>query len=129
MRPALLLAAAFALGAAPAAPGAPAPTPDATTADIRCLFVSGALAQGSEPDLKEVGALSLFYFWGRLEGRGMPADLAQRVIGEVRKMTPDEVKAEAQRCADQSKSAAQSISDLNATLHQSLGRPAPPPGG
>jgi hypothetical protein len=135
MRPALLLAAALALGALPAAasPTRPPATVAAsgeatTTTDLRCLFVSGALAQSDDPDLKNIGTLSLFYFWGRIEGR-MPADeVAARLIDEARKMTPDEIKAQAQTCANLSKAASQALSDISDTLQKALGPPpaAPP---
>ena len=66
MRLALALAAAVVLAAVPlAAPAAPADDATTTT-DLRCLFVSGALSQSDDPELKNIGALSLFYFWGRL---------------------------------------------------------------
>ena len=92
MRPALFLAVALALGALPvAAPAAPDTSVVAT--DVRCLLVSGALAQSDDAELKNIGTLSLFYFWGRLEGRGAPSDIVQRLIDESKKLTPDDVKA------------------------------------
>jgi hypothetical protein len=133
MRPALVLAAAFAFGALPLA--APAAPDDAvTTSDLRCLFVSGALAQSDDPELKNIGTLSLFYFWGRIEGRGAPNDIAQRLIEQSKKMTADQVKAQVQACADQSKAAGQQITDISDALQKNLGGvaaspPAPPAPG
>jgi hypothetical protein len=130
MRPALILAAALALVALPAA-AAPVAV-DPTTTDLRCLFVSGALAQSDDPDLKNVGTLSLFYFWGRLENRLPAAQIAPRLIAEAKTMTPDDVKAQAQVCANMSKAASQSLSDISDALQKSLGpppsQPAPAPG-
>jgi len=124
MRPALLLAAALALGALPVV--APAAPDDATTTtDVRCLFVSGALAQSDDPELKNIGTLSLFYFWGRLEGRGAPGDIVQRLIDASKRMSADDVKAQAQTCANLSKAAGQKISDISDALAKTLGD-APP---
>jgi|SRR5580704_3357255 hypothetical protein len=130
MRPALLLAAAVALGAAPAVasptkpPATVAASGEATTnTDLRCLFVSGALAQSDDPDLKNIGTLSLFYFWGRIEGRMPAGDVAPRLIDEARKMTPDEVKAQAQTCASMSRAASQTLSDISDALQKALGPP------
>ena len=128
MRPALILAAALTLGAVPVAAPA-APDEPATATDVRCLLVSGALAQGDDPELKNIGTLSLFYFWGRLEGRGAPSDIVQRLIEESKKLSSDDVKAQAKVCADLSKSAGQKISDISDALQKALGPvPAPPPG-
>jgi hypothetical protein len=126
MRPALFLAAALAFGALPvAAPAAPADTVTAT--DVRCLLVSGALSQSDDPQLKNIGTLSLFYFWGRLEGRGAPSDMAQRLIDESKKLSADDVKAQAKVCADMSKAAGQKISDISDALQKTLGAAAAPP--
>jgi hypothetical protein len=126
MRPALFLAVALALGALPvAAPAAPDTSVVAT--DVRCLLVSGALAQSDDAELKNIGTLSLFYFWGRLEGRGAPSDIVQRLIDESKKLTPDDVKAQAKVCADMSKGAGQKISDVSDALQKALGGSAAQP--
>jgi hypothetical protein len=135
MRPALLLAAALVLGALPAAaaptrpPATVAGSGEATTTtDLRCLMVSAMLAQGDDPDLKDIGTLSLYYFWGRLEGRIAAADVAQRLIDQAKTMTPDELKAEARNCSDLSRKASQNLSDISDALQKSLGPPpAQPP--
>jgi uncharacterized protein YggE len=133
MRPALLLAAALALGALPAAasstraPATVAASGEATTTtDLRCLFVSGALAQSDDPELKNIGTLSLFYFWGRIEGRLPTGEIAQRLIEEARKMTPEDVKGQAQTCANMSRAASQNLSDISDALQKSLGPPPAP---
>jgi hypothetical protein len=130
MRPALLLAAALALGALPAAasPTRPPATVAAsgeatTTTDLRCLFVSGALAQSDDPELKNIGTLSLFYFWGRIEGRLPTSEIAQRLIDEAKKMTPGDIKAQAQTCANMSRTASQNLSDISDALQKALGPP------
>jgi len=130
MRPALLLAAALALGALPAAASPTRPPATvaasgeaATTTDLRCLMVSAMLAQGDDPELKDIGTLSLYYFWGRLEGRVAAADVAQRLIDQAKTMTADDLKAEARSCADLSRKASQNLSDISDALQKSLGPP------
>ena len=126
MRPALFLAAALAFGAFPVAALA-APADPVIASDVRCLLVSGALAQSDDAELKNIGTLSLFYFWGRLEGRGAPSDIVQRLIDESKKLSSDDVKAQAKVCADMSKSAGQKISDISDALQKALGPAAAPP--
>jgi hypothetical protein len=122
MRDALILAAALALGALPAA-AAPVAAPDPTTTDLRCLMISAMLAQSDAPDLKDIGTLSLYYFWGRLEGRVPPSDVAQRLIDQAKAMSPEDLKTEARGCADMSRKAGQSLSDISDALQKSLGPP------
>jgi hypothetical protein len=81
-----------------AATGAHAEDPKTTT-DIRCVVVAYALTHNEDPDLQKLGAVSLFYFWGRLDGRGATADLGLRLTDEATKMTSDDLKAQAQICA------------------------------
>jgi hypothetical protein len=97
MRPALILAAAAAaLGAlAPAAAQAEDPK---TTLDIRCVIVGGALAQSTDPDMQSLGRASLFYFMGRIEGRGDTDNLDARIVDVASKMTADDLKTESQTC-------------------------------
>ena len=129
MRLGLVIAAVLALGAVPATLSA-APDDATTNTDVRCLFVSGALAQSDDPELKNIGTLSLFYFWGRLEGRGVTGDIAARLIELSKSMSPDEVKAEAHTCADMSKAAGLALSGVSEALSKALGPPpAPPQGG
>jgi hypothetical protein len=126
MRFPVVVAAVLALTAVPAAASA-APDDATTNTDVRCLFVSGALAQSDDPQLKNIGTLSLFYFWGRLEGRGAPSDIVQRLIDASKRMTADDVKAQAQTCANLSKAAGQKISDISDALSKTLGDGAAPP--
>ncbi|HTX49461.1 MAG TPA: hypothetical protein VME40_08730, partial [Caulobacteraceae bacterium] len=85
---------AAALAAGLAAPSwAATPEDPKTTTDLRCVVVAYALTQNPDPDLQKLGAVSLFYFWGRLDGRGAPDDMAARLTEEAGKMTPDDIKA------------------------------------
>jgi hypothetical protein len=99
------LAPAAALAAPPAAPPAPVlapapapPAPNRPVTDIQCIIVGGALAQSDDPDMQSLGRASLFYFVGRLEGRGDTDNLPARVVAEAGKMTADDIKADAQSC-------------------------------
>ena len=129
MRPALILAAALALGALPAA--ASAQSADITTTDVRCVIVSGALAQSEDPQMKSIGFASLLYFWGRLEGRGAADNIAPKVIAQARSMSANDIKSQAQTCNALVTGAGQSIQELSNTLQKELGgaaAPAPAPG-
>ena len=126
MRLAFFLAAALAFAVVPPAVSA-APEDATTTTDVRCLFVSGALDQSDDPELKNIGTLSLFYFWGRLEVRGAPSDIVQRLIDASKRMSADDVKAQAQTCANMSKTAGQKITDISDALAKTLGDSAAPP--
>ncbi len=71
MRSALIFAAALAtLAPAIAMAATPDPAADKTALDVRCIVVGGALSQSDDADLQSLGRASLFYFLGRLEGRG-----------------------------------------------------------
>jgi len=129
MRPALILAAALAIGALPTL--ASAQTTDITTTDVRCVIVSGALAQSEDPQMKSIGFASLLYFWGRLEGRGAADNIAPKVIAQARSMSADDIKSQAQTCNALVTGAGQSIQELSNTLQKELGgaaAPAPAPG-
>jgi hypothetical protein len=90
--------AAAALGAGLVA-AASARADDPTTTDIRCVVVSDALSRSADADVQKLGAVGLFYFWGRLEGRGATANIAHRLTDESAKMTADDLKAQARICA------------------------------
>ena len=132
MRPALVLAAAIALAALPLAAGAQTPSPSAlTVTDVRCVIVSGALAQSDDPQMKGIGYASLLYFWGRLEGRGAADNVAALIVAQAQKMSTDDLKTQAQTCNALVTGAGQSIQDMSATLQKELGgraAPAPAPG-
>jgi hypothetical protein len=124
MRAALILAAALALGARPAAA---APEDPKTTVDIRCVIVGGALAQSSDPDLQSLGRASLFYFLGRIQGRGDTDNLDARIVDVASKMTSDDLKAQSQTCGAMFTAATQNLQDLSNSFQQHFGDKAPPP--
>jgi hypothetical protein len=124
MRAALILAAALALGALPAAA---APEDPKTAVDIRCVIVGGALAQSTDPDLQSLGRASLFYFLGRIQGRGDTDNLDARIVDVASKMTSDDLKAQSQTCGAMFTAATQNLQDLSNSFQQHFGDKAPPP--
>jgi hypothetical protein len=126
MRPALILAAAAAaLGAlAPAAAQAEDPK---TTLDIRCVIVGGALAESTDPDMQSLGRASLFYFMGRIEGRGDTDNLDARIVDVASKMTADDLKTESQTCGAMFTAATQNLQELSNAFQQHFGDKAAPP--
>ncbi len=126
MRPALLLAAAL-VGAALAPVAARADEPDKTLLDIRCVVVGGALAQSDDQSLQNLGRASLFYFLGRIEGRGATDNLASRVVEMASKMSADDIKTEAKTCGAMFMAATQSLQTISDTFRQRLGAPSSAP--
>ena len=125
MRAALILAVVAALGVlAPAAAQAEDPK---TTFDIRCVIVGGALAQSSDPDLQSLGRASLFYFLGRIQGRGDTDNLDARIVDVAAKMTADDLKAQSQTCGAMFTAATQNLQDLSNSFKEHFGDRAPPP--
>ena len=124
MRAALILAVALGLGVLPAAAQAEDPK---TTQDIRCVIVGGALAQSSDPDLQSLGRASLFYFMGRIQGRGDTENLDARIVEIASKMTSDDLKAQSQTCGAMFTAATQNLQDLSNSFKEHFGDRAPPP--
>ena len=122
--PRVLLVAAIAAGLAFPARAAPPEDPK-TTADLRCVVVAYALTRNADPDLQKLGAVSLFYFWGRLEGRGDVANLAARLTGEAGKMTADDIQAQAKTCGAIFAATTQSLQSLNNTVQDQTPGAAP----
>jgi hypothetical protein len=71
---------------------------DETTGDLRCLVTSLSLTTSDDQTAKTAGLLASLYYFGRLDGRAPNLDLENRMVGEIEKMTPDEVRSEAARC-------------------------------
>jgi hypothetical protein len=125
MRHALALAAAcaaLAAGLPAAAQGADDPK---TVTDIRCVLVSGAIAQSDDPQTKQIGEASLLYFLGRLEGRGATANLVPRIVEQAGRMSTDDMRAQVQICGPMVTAAGQSLQDLGAALEQKRHGAAP----
>jgi hypothetical protein len=122
--PRVLLAAALVgtLAAGLAHPAmAATPEDPKTTTDLRCVVVAYALTQNADPDLQKLGTVSLFFFWGRLDGRGATGDMAARLTEEAGKMTPDDIKDQAKTCDGIFTAATESLRALNNTVQDQPG--------
>jgi hypothetical protein len=127
-QPALAKTAAPPKGAAPgAAPSGAPPSSDPTVNDMRCIVVAGALLQSDDEQMKSVGRASLFYYLGRLQGRGDTANMNARIVDQAAKMTEDDIKAQSKVCGASFTAAAQSLQDLSNAFQQHFG--GPPAGG
>ena len=125
MRQALALAAAC-VALAAGLPAAAQPTDEArNVTDIRCVIVSGAIAQSDDPQTKQIGEASLLYFLGRLEGRGATANLVARIVDQAGKMSADDMKAQVPTCGAMVTAAGQSLEALGAALQQKQNGAAP----
>ena len=128
-----ILAAAFALIAAPAlaAPHAPDSAPEAggdpTLNDMRCMVVAAALLQSDDDQMKSLGRANLFYYLGRLQGRGDVANMDARIVDQAAKMTEDDIKTEAKHCGAMFTAATQSLQDMSNAFAQHFGNGAPAP--
>jgi hypothetical protein len=117
--------AARAQPAASAAPAAAAPAaapvaPAAPPTDLRCLIVFINLAESDDPQAKQIGRLGLIYFWGRLQGHGSTTGIGDRLIDEVTKMTPDDLKTDADTCGGELNASIKTLSDVGQELGQRI---------
>ena len=135
------LAAAFALVAAPRA-GRPAtprtprrrrPTAAAIRprTDLRCMVVAAALVSSDDEQMSSLGRANLFYFLGRLQGRGATGDMNTRLVDIASKMNENDIKAEAKNCGAVFTGATQALQDMSTAFAQHFGKApagaAPPP--
>ena len=128
-QPALAKTAPPPKSAAPAAapaPGGLAPSSDPTINDMRCIVVAAALVSADDEQMKSLGRANLFYFLGRLDGRGDTANMDARIIEQASKMTEDDVKTQSKACGATFTGAAQSLQGLSNAFEQHFG--APPAG-
>jgi GH25 family lysozyme M1 (1,4-beta-N-acetylmuramidase) len=114
------LAAPLSAAAAPVAAHAEDPK---TTTDIRCIIVGGALAQSDDPELQSLGRASLFYFMGRLEGRGDMDNIDARIVDVAAKMTSDDIKTQSQTCGAMFTAATQGLQQLSDAFKQHFNTP------
>jgi hypothetical protein len=114
-------AAAPAAAPAAGAPAGVAPSSDPTVNDMRCIVVAGALLQADDEQMKSVGRASLFYYLGRMQGRGDTANMDARIVGEAAKMTEDDIKAQSKTCGAMFTSAAQALQGLSDAFQQHFG--------
>lgn len=112
---------AGAKGDAPA--GDAAPSGDPTLTDMRCIVVAGALLQADDEQMRSVGRASLFYYLGRIEGRGDTANMDARIVDQAAKMTEDDIKTQSKSCGAMFTAAAQALQELNNAFEQHFGGP------
>ena len=81
-------------------------------ADVRCLVVTMQAAQSSDETLKSSSFIATMYFLGRLDGHDPNYDIETGLLGELAKMTQDDIRAEAQRCGAQMIARGQSLQEM-----------------
>jgi hypothetical protein len=94
--------------------------------DIRCVIVGGALAQSDDPELQNLGRASLFYFLGRLEGRGDTTNLDARIVEAARAMTSEDIKSQSQTCGAMFTAVTQNLQELSNAVKDHAGAATPP---
>jgi hypothetical protein len=99
---------------------------DPSDVDVRCLVVGGAMTGSQDPDVQSLGRATLFYFAGRLDGRGVGANLKTRVAETADKMTASDVQAQIPVCSGLFTAANQTLQDLSDTLRDHAAAPAAP---
>lgn len=68
-------------------------------ADIRCLILSGQMADSEVPEQKTAGSIMLFYYLGRIDGRNPSADLVKLIKEETEQMTEERQQQLLQSCS------------------------------
>lgn len=92
-----------------------------TLQDIRCVIVGATLSGSDDPQLKQLGELSVLYFWGRLQAREAMANIEARVLEEQSRMSAADVTREARTCEAMVTGAGEEIQDLAKTIQQRMG--------
>jgi hypothetical protein len=92
-----------------------------TTRDIRCVIVGATMAGSNDPQVKQIGTLSVLYFWGRLQGRGENANISARVLEEESHMSEADFAAEAKTCEAMVTGAGQDLQDLSKEIQNRAG--------
>ena len=85
---------------------------DETTADLRCLVTSLSLTTSDDQTARTAGLLASLYYFGRLDGRAPNLDLENRMVAEIERMTPEEIRAEAPRCGSTMKDRGQALTAI-----------------
>lgn len=107
MKHSIVLAAAasgllFSTGAAAQAP-----------ADVRCLVLSNAFAQGgSTAELKRAAQSSAFFYLGKIDGRWSDAQLRSALVEQAKSIKPANAGAEMQDCVRRMQASAVKLQSL-----------------
>ncbi len=89
-----------------------------TTADVRCLVVSVSMVASQQQNQQTAGLMSALYFLGRLDGRRPDLDLENRLVDEVTKLKPEQLREEAVRCGALLKERGKALTDMGARISQ-----------
>jgi hypothetical protein len=125
------LAAPHPADAAPADRGAPGGASDAgggdtTTTDLRCMVVAAALVSSDDEQMRSLGRANLFYYLGRLQGRGDVGDMNNRLVDLAGRMNEDDIKTQAKACGAMFTAATQALQDMSNAFAQHFGSAAAP---
>jgi hypothetical protein len=96
---ALIVSALFCLAGSTAV-AADAANDDATEADVRCVVVAMRMGSSDNPQMKTAGMIASMYFLGRVDSRNPDLDLETRIIDDLDKMTPEDLRAASLRCSE-----------------------------
>ena len=109
------IAGAAMLATAAVAPAAPADDAE----DMRCLIVAAQMGDSGDKDVEEAGAIMLFYFLGRIDGRNAGANIEAMLRREAERMTDAEMERLAASCAAQFELRAKQIEAIGSALEKS----------
>jgi hypothetical protein len=94
-------------------------------ADLRCLAVMAKLNQLPEPRHQFGSLIGGYYYLGRVNASGAPADLGQSVADAYARMPAAEFIAETSRCQTEMQAMGSTISSIGAAMPKA--NPTPPP--
>lgn len=114
MRLAILAATAAAVLAPAAAHAADA----ATTNDIRCIVVAGAMASSGAKEAEAAGMMTMIYYLGKLDGRTPNLNLEDSVVDQFMDLSPDQIRADAKRCGDELKTRGAALSIIGRHIQE-----------
>lgn len=94
-------------------------------ADLRCLAVMAKLNQLPDPRHQFGSLIGGYYYLGRVNASGAPADLPQSVADAYAKMPAAEFIAETTRCQTEMQALGPTMSGIGAAMPKPA--PSPPP--
>jgi len=93
--------------------------------DVRCLLVLQAVSR--DPAQREKAGMGVYYYLGRLAGRGPLARIEGTMLAEGNKMnTPQVIQGELTRCGNELTSQSGALQSMNQKL-QAMSKPAGAP--
>lgn len=92
---------------------AAAPAAAQSVADVRCLVLSNAFAQGaSKAEAKQAAQSSAFYYLGKIDGRWSDAQLSKALLEQARSIKLASAGGEMQECARRMQASAVKLQSL-----------------